>query len=55
MNSWDKEQNTIVKDILKQQLHDEYAEEKEFSLTIKSYPKANGFPVQESRFKIYSI
>lgn len=48
LNSWTKEQNTIVKDILEQQLHDEYAEEKEFSSTIKSYLKANGFPVQES-------
>lgn len=48
LNSWTKEQNAIVKDILEQQLHNEYAEEKEFSSTIKSYLKANGFPVQES-------
>lgn len=45
--SWKKEQNLIMKDVIEQQLHDEYGEDKEFSSTIKAYLKANGFPVQE--------
>lgn len=47
LRSWKKEQNPIMKDVIEQQLHDEYAEDKEFSSTIKAYLKANGFPVQE--------
>lgn len=47
LNSWAKEQDTVVKELLEQQLHDEYAKDKEFSSTIKAYLKANEFPVQE--------
>lgn len=47
LNSWAKEQDTVVKELLEQQLHDEYAKDKEFSSTIKAYLKANAFPVQE--------
>ena len=44
---WANEQNDGMKEILEQQLHDEYSEDKEYSSTIKSYLKANGFPVRE--------
>ena len=46
--SWAKEQNDIIKEVLEQQLHDMYAEEKEFSSTIKAYLRTSGFPVHES-------
>ena len=36
-----------IKDLLSDQLHDEYAEDKEFSSTVKSFLKANGFPVKD--------
>ena len=44
---WANEQTDGMKEILEQQLHDEYSEDKEYSSTIKSYLKANGFPVRE--------
>lgn len=44
--SWAKEQNETVKEVMEGQLHEEYAEDKEFSSTIKEYLRANGFPVQ---------
>lgn len=44
---WANEQKDGMKEILEQQLHDEYSEDKEYSSTIKSYLKANGFPVRE--------
>ena len=44
---WVNEQNDGMKEILEQQLHNEYSEDKEYSSTIKSYLKANGFPVRE--------
>lgn len=44
---WVNEQNAGMKVVLEQQLHNEYSEDKEYSSTIKSYLKANGFPVQE--------
>lgn len=48
LTSWAKEQNTVVKEVIEQQLHDEYAEDKEFSSTVKAYLQANGFPVLEN-------
>lgn len=46
--SWAKEQNTVVKELIEQQLHDEYSVNKEYSSTIKAYLRANGFPVQKN-------
>lgn len=48
LQSWAKEQNSTIKGLLSDQLHDEYAEDKEFSSTIKSFLKANGFPVKDA-------
>lgn len=45
--SWAKEQDPDIKGVLEQQLHAEYSEDKEYSSTIKSYLKVNGFPVME--------
>lgn len=47
LQSWAKEKNATIKDLLSDQLHDEYAEDKEFSSTVKSFLKANGFPVKD--------
>lgn len=43
---WNKETDPTVKEILAEQLHDEYAEEKEFSSTVKNYLLSRGFPVK---------
>ena len=48
LTSWAKERNTVVKELIEQQLHDEYSVNKEYSSTIKAYLRANGFPVQEN-------
>ena len=48
LQSWAKEQNETLKNLLSEQLHDEYAEDKEFSSTIKSFLRANGFPVKDA-------
>lgn len=48
LQSWAKEKNETIKDLLSDQLHDEYAEDKEFSSTVKSFLKANGFPVKDA-------
>lgn len=47
LNTWAKEQDTVMKEVMEQQLHDEYSEDKEFSSTIKAYLGVNGFPVRE--------
>lgn len=48
LQSWAKEQNPTLKGLLSEQLHDEYDEDKEFSSTIKSFLRANGFPVKDA-------
>lgn len=48
LQSWAKEQNVTLKNLLSEQLHDEYAEDKEFSSTIKNFLRANGFPVKDA-------
>lgn len=48
LQSWAKEKNTTLKNLLSVQLHDQYAEDKEFSSTIKSFLRANGFPVKDN-------
>lgn len=47
LQAWAKEQNPTVKEILSNQLHEEYREDKEFSSTIKSFLNLNGFPVKD--------
>ena len=46
LTSWAKEQDIVVKELLEQELHDQYSEDKEFSSTIKAYLYASGFPVR---------
>lgn len=36
-----------MKEVLEQQLHEEYSEEAEYSSTVKAFLKANKFPVEE--------
>lgn len=48
LQSWFKETNATLKSLLSDQLHDQYAEDKEFSSTIKSFLSASGFPVKET-------
>lgn len=47
LQSWAKEKNETLKSLLEEQLHAEYAENKEFSSTIKSFLYTNGFPIKE--------
>lgn len=46
LQSWAKEQNFTLKNLLSEQLHNEYSEGREFSSTIKSFLMMNGFPVK---------
>lgn len=45
--SWAKEENSVVKEVLKQELHKEYSEDVEYSSTVKAFLIASGFPVLE--------
>lgn len=45
--SWAKEENSVVKEVLKQELHKEYSEDAEYSSTVKAFLIASGFPVLE--------
>lgn len=45
LHSWAKENCTTMKQILENQLREEYSEDKEYSSTVKSYLKQNGFPI----------
>lgn len=47
LQSWAKEKNATLKNLLSEQLHNEYAEDKEFSSTIKSFLRTSGFPVKD--------
>lgn len=47
LSSWAKEKNSTMKEVLEQQLHEEYSEEAEYSSTVKAFLKANKFPVEE--------
>ena len=44
--SWAQEQDPNKKRVLELELNHEYSEDKEYSSTIKSYLRANGFPVE---------
>lgn len=48
LNAWKKEKQVSMKNIIEEQLHDEYAADKEFSSTIKSYLFQMGFPIKEA-------
>lgn len=45
LHSWAKENCETVKRLLEEQLHEEYAKDKEYSSTVKAYLKQNDFPV----------
>lgn len=45
LNSWKKEQRPAMKQVLEQQLHGEYTEDKEYSSTVKAYLRTEDFPV----------
>lgn len=45
LQSWAKEANPTLKKLLEEQLHDEYSSEREYSSTVKSFLRDNGFPV----------
>ena len=46
LQSWAKEQDDTVKELLSEQLHNEYSADKEFSSTIRSFLIQRGFPVK---------
>ena len=46
LQRWVKETNPTLKKLLEDELHDEYSKEKEYSSTVKSFLKGNGFPVK---------
>lgn len=49
LNAWKKEPRTEIKNILEEQLHNEYSEDKEFTSTVKSYLRQMGFPIKEKQ------
>lgn len=46
LHSWAKEKSEPIKRCLEEQLCNEYAEDKEYSSTVKSYLLQNGFPIR---------
>lgn len=46
LQRWAKEPNPTLKELLEEELHDEYSSEKEYSSTVKSFLMENGFPVK---------
>lgn len=49
LNAWKKEPRTEIKNILEEQLHNEYSEDKEFTSTVKSYLRQMGFPIKDKQ------
>lgn len=45
LRAWSKETNQAVKDMLKEQLCDEFSNDKEFSSTVKAFLVSRGFPI----------
>lgn len=45
LQRWAKETNATLKKLLEDELHNEYSKEKEYSSTVKSFLRENGFPV----------
>lgn len=45
LQRWAKETNATLKKLLEAELHNEYSKEKEYSSTVKSFLRENGFPV----------
>lgn len=48
LNCWVMEKQPTMKSVLEEQLHNEYAADKEYSSTIKSYLFGVGFPVKDN-------
>lgn len=45
LRTWENEKNTVIKNVLEKQLHEEYSEDKEYSFIIKGFLSARGFPI----------
>lgn len=48
LQAWSKESNITTKALLKEQLCNEFADDKEFSSTVKGFLRSRGFPVEDA-------
>lgn len=45
LRTWENEKNDVIKNLLENQLHEEYSENKEYSFVVKNFLFLRGFPV----------